>query len=76
MSDRPGEIRLIAPRGEVPRTPENETRTRAILAASVAADAPPAPDIPTAPPVAAESAADIPAQAPAPATQEPPAPPS
>lgn len=38
----PGEFRLIAPRAQVPRTPENEARLRAILAARLAPDAPPA----------------------------------
>ncbi|WP_420141061.1 hypothetical protein [Sphingomonas sp.] len=37
----PSELRLIGPRAQVPRTPENESRLRAILTASVAADAPP-----------------------------------
>ncbi|HWI85131.1 MAG TPA: hypothetical protein VNT42_02245 [Sphingomonas sp.] len=39
---KPGEIRLVGPRAQVPRTPENETRLRAILTAAVAPDAPPA----------------------------------
>ncbi|WP_294392695.1 hypothetical protein [uncultured Sphingomonas sp.] len=39
---RPGELRLIGPRAQVPRTPENEARLRAILKAAVAPDAPPA----------------------------------
>lgn len=38
----PGELRLVGPRAQVPRTPENESRLRAILVASVAPDAPPA----------------------------------
>ena len=38
----PGEFRLVGPRAQVPRTPENEARLRAILAARVAPDAPPA----------------------------------
>ena len=38
----PGELRLVGPRAQVPRTPENETRLRAILTASVSPDAPPA----------------------------------
>ena len=42
LSDKPGEIRLVSPRAQVPRTPENEARVRAILTASVAPDAPPA----------------------------------
>lgn len=37
----PGMIRLIGPDAQVPRTPENESRIRAILAASIAPDAPP-----------------------------------
>jgi len=41
-SERPGEIVLIGPRAQVPRTPENEKRLRAILTDSVARDAPPA----------------------------------
>lgn len=39
---RPGEFRLIGPRGQVPRTNGNETQLRGILTASVAPDAPPA----------------------------------
>ena len=38
----PGELRLVGPRAQVPRTPENESRLRAILVAAVAPDAPPA----------------------------------
>lgn len=38
----PGELRLVGPRAQVPRTAENEARLRAILTASVAPDAPPA----------------------------------
>jgi hypothetical protein len=38
----PAELRLIGPRAQMPRTPENEARVRAILTAAVAADAPPA----------------------------------
>ena len=38
----PGELRLVGPRAQVPRTPENESRLRAILTASVSPDAPPA----------------------------------
>jgi hypothetical protein len=38
----PAELRLIGPRAQMPRTPENEARLRAILTAAVAADAPPA----------------------------------
>jgi hypothetical protein len=37
-----GELRLVGPRAQVPRTPENEARLRAILTAAVASDAPPA----------------------------------
>jgi hypothetical protein len=37
----PGMLRLIGPDAQVPRTPENESRIRAILAASIAPDAPP-----------------------------------
>lgn len=37
-----GMVRLIGPAAQVPRTPENEARLRAILAAAVAPDAPPA----------------------------------
>jgi hypothetical protein len=37
-----GELRLVAPEAQVPRTPENEKRLRAILTAAVAPDAPPA----------------------------------
>lgn len=39
---RPGELRLIGPRAQVPRTAENEARLRAILTAAVAPGAPPA----------------------------------
>jgi hypothetical protein len=39
---RPGELRLVGPRAQVPRTPENESRLRAILTAAVDPDAPPA----------------------------------
>lgn len=39
---RPGELRLIGPRAQAPRTPENEARVRAILAEAVRGDAPPA----------------------------------
>lgn len=38
---REGELRLIAPRAQIPWTPGNEAQLRAILTASVAADAPP-----------------------------------
>lgn len=38
----PGELRLVGPRAQVPRTPENESRLRAILTAAVSPDAPPA----------------------------------
>jgi len=38
----PGELRLIGPRAQVPRTPENESRLRAILTAAISPDAPPA----------------------------------
>lgn len=38
----PGELRLVGPRAQIPRTPENEARLRAILTAAVAPDAPPA----------------------------------
>jgi hypothetical protein len=38
----PGELQLVGPRAQVPRTPENEARLRAILTALVAPDAPPA----------------------------------
>lgn len=38
----PGELRLVGPRAQVPRTAENEARLRAILTAAVAPDAPPA----------------------------------
>jgi len=38
----PGELRLVGPRAQVPRTPENESRLRAILTSAVSADAPPA----------------------------------
>lgn len=38
----PGALRLIGPRAQVPRTPDNEARLRAILTAAVAPDAPPA----------------------------------
>jgi hypothetical protein len=38
---QPGELRLVGPRAQVPRTPENEQQLRAILTAAVAADAPP-----------------------------------
>jgi hypothetical protein len=37
-----GMLRLIGPDAQIPRTPENEARIRAILAAAVAPDAPPA----------------------------------
>jgi hypothetical protein len=37
-----GELRLIGPHAQVPRTPENDARLRAILRAKVSADAPPA----------------------------------
>jgi hypothetical protein len=37
-----GMLRLVGPNAQVPRTPENETRLRAILAALVRPDAPPA----------------------------------
>ena len=37
-----GDERLVGPRAQVPRTPENEARLRAILTAAVAPDAPPA----------------------------------
>ncbi|WP_442681449.1 hypothetical protein ACSBM8_09895 [Sphingomonas sp. ASY06-1R] len=38
----PGELRLVGPRAQVPRTPDNERKVRAILTEAVAADAPPA----------------------------------
>jgi hypothetical protein len=38
----PGMLRLVGPGAQVPRTPENEAKLRAILAALVAPDAPPA----------------------------------
>lgn len=38
----PGELQLVGPRAQLPRTQENETRVRAILTAAVAPDAPPA----------------------------------
>ena len=38
----PGELQLVGPRAQVPRTPEAESRLRAILTALVAPDAPPA----------------------------------
>jgi hypothetical protein len=38
----PGELRLVAPRAQIPRTPDNEQRVRGILTAAVAPDAPPA----------------------------------
>jgi hypothetical protein len=41
LAGKPGELRLVAPRAQVPRTPENEQRVRAILSAAVAPDAPP-----------------------------------
>ena len=41
-SATPGELQLVGPRAQVPRTPENEARLRAILTAAIAADAPPA----------------------------------
>ena len=37
-----GELQLVGPRAQVPRTPENEATLRAILTAAVAPDAPPA----------------------------------
>jgi len=39
---RPGELRLIGPRAQIPRTPANEARVRAILTEAVSPDAPPA----------------------------------
>ncbi len=36
-----GMIRLVGPGAQIPRTPENETRLRAILTAAIAPDAPP-----------------------------------
>ena len=39
---RPGEFRLIGPRGQVPRTADNDKTLRGILTAAVAADTPPA----------------------------------
>lgn len=39
---KPGMVRLIGPDAQLPRTPANEARLRAILTASVAPDAPPA----------------------------------
>ena len=36
-----GMLRLIGPNAQVPRTPDNEARVRAILAAAIAPDAPP-----------------------------------
>ncbi len=41
-TDKPGTLRLIAPDAQVPRTPENEARLRAILSAAAAPDAAPA----------------------------------
>ena len=41
-TETPGALRLIAPDAQLPRTPENETRLRTILTASLARDAPPA----------------------------------
>jgi hypothetical protein len=38
----PGMVRLIGPNAQLPRTPENEAKLRAILAALIAPDAPPA----------------------------------
>lgn len=38
----PGELQLVGPRAQVPRTPENEAMLRAILTAAIAPDAPPA----------------------------------
>lgn len=38
----PGELQLVGPRAQIPRTPENEATLRAILRAAVAPDAPPA----------------------------------
>ncbi|WP_240320680.1 hypothetical protein [Sphingomonas crusticola] len=38
----PGELRLVGPRAQVPRTPDNEARLRAILTEAVRSDAPPA----------------------------------
>jgi hypothetical protein len=40
--DAAGELRLIGPRAQVPRTPENEARIRALLTGALAPDAPPA----------------------------------
>jgi hypothetical protein len=37
-----GELRLVGPRAQMPRTPENERRLRAILTEAVSPDAPPA----------------------------------
>lgn len=39
---KPGDITLVGPRGQVPRTPENEKRLRAILTEAVSREAPPA----------------------------------
>ena len=41
-TSRPGELRLVGPRAQVPRTPENDAQVRAILTAAGAPDAPPA----------------------------------
>ena len=38
---RPGELQLIGPDAQIPRTPDNEERLRAILTQAVAVDAPP-----------------------------------
>jgi hypothetical protein len=38
---RPGELRLIGPRGQVPRTPENEARVRSVLAEKISPAVPP-----------------------------------
>ncbi|PTQ13002.1 hypothetical protein CLG96_02325 [Sphingomonas oleivorans] len=41
VAGRPGEIRLIGPRAQLPWTPENEARIRAILTEALAGGAPP-----------------------------------
>jgi hypothetical protein len=39
---RPGELQLVGPRAQVPRSPANESKLRAILTEAVAPEAPPA----------------------------------
>lgn len=39
---KPGDVTLVGPRGQVPRTPDNEKRLRGILTEAVSRDAPPA----------------------------------